>query len=58
MLDCKQSQIQQFFPNSRTDNSDSFNPIRSKIILIQDFMVIYILTKFGADWLIFVGARG
>ena len=24
---------------------------------IRDLMVIYILTKFGADWLIFVDAR-
>ena len=71
MLECKQSQIPQFFPNSRainsgcsdlicpifTDNSDSFDPIRSIIELIRDLMVIYILTKFGADWLLFVDAR-
>ena len=25
--------------------------------LIRDLMVIYILTKFGADWLLFVDAR-
>ena len=36
---------------------DSSGPITSIIILIRDLMVIYILTKFGADWLIFVDAR-
>ena len=28
--------------------------IRPKIELIRDLMVIYILTKFGADWLILI----
>ena len=32
-------------------------PISSIIKLIRDIIVIYILTKFGADWLIFVDAR-
>ena len=45
------------FSNSRADNSDSSGPISSIIELLQDPMVIYILTKFGADWLIFVDAR-
>ena len=36
---------------------DSSGPIISIIKLIRDLMVIYILTKFGTDWLIFVDAR-
>ena len=36
---------------------DSSGPIRSIIELIRDLVVIYFLTKFGADWLIFVDAR-
>ena len=44
------------FSNSWTDNSDSSGPISSIIELIRDLMVIYILTKFGVDWLIFVDA--
>ena len=45
------------FANSRANNSDSSALIKSIIELIQDLMVIYILTKFGADWLIFGDAR-
>ena len=45
------------FSNSRADNSDSSGPIRSIIELIRDLMVIYILTKFGADCSIFVDVR-
>ena len=45
------------FSNSRADNLDSSGPISSIIELMQDLMVIYILTKFGADWSIFVDAR-
>ena len=45
------------FSNSRADNSDCSGPISSIIELIRDLMVMYILTKFGADWLIFVDAR-
>ena len=45
------------FSNSRADNSDISGPISSIIELIRDLMVIYILTKFGADWSIFVDAR-
>ena len=55
MLESKHSQIWQI-SNSRADNSDSSCPIGS-IILIQALVVIYILTKFGDDWLIFVDAR-
>ena len=39
------------------DNSDSFGPIRSIMKLIRDLMITYILTKFGADWSIFVDDR-
>ena len=45
------------FANSRANNSDSSGMITSVIKLISDLMVTYILTKFGADWLIFVDAR-
>ena len=38
-------------------NSESSGLISSIIKLIRDLMVIYILTKFGADWLIFADAR-
>ena len=43
--------------NSRGNNSDSSGPIKSVINLILDLMVTYILTKFGADLLIFVDNR-
>ena len=39
------------FSNSRAENSDSSGPIPSIIKLIRDLMVIYDLTKYGADWL-------
>ena len=42
------------FSNSRADNSDSSGLISSIIKLIRALVVIYILTKFGDDWLIFV----
>ena len=45
------------FANSRASNSDSSGPIRSIIELNRDLKDTYILTKFGADWLIFVDAR-
>ena len=45
------------FSNSRADNSDSSGLISSIIELIRDLIFIYNLTKFGADWLIFVDAR-
>ena len=51
------SQIQQFFANSKADNSHGSGPIKSIIQLIQDLMVTYILTKFGADWFIFVDVK-
>ena len=44
------------FSNSMAVNFSS-GQISSIIKLIRDLMVIYILTKFGADWLIFVDAR-
>ena len=43
-------------PNSRADNSDSSGLISSIIELIRVLMVIYILSKSGSDWLIFVDA--
>ena len=45
------------FANSRANNLDSSVLIKSIIELIRDLMVTYNLTKFGADWLIFVDAR-
>ena len=42
---------------SRANNSGRSAPIKSIIELIRDFIVTYILTKFGADWLIFGDAR-
>ena len=45
------------FANSRANNSENSGPIKSIIELIRDLMVTYILTKSGADWLIFVDAR-
>ena len=45
------------FANSRANNSNSSSQIKPIIKLIQDLMVTYILTKFGADWLIFLDAR-
>ena len=45
------------FANSRANNSDSSGRIRSIIKLIRDLIVTKVLTKFGADWFIFVDAR-
>ena len=45
------------FAKSRENNSDSSGQIKSITKLIRDLMVTYILTKFGADWLIFVDDR-
>ena len=45
------------FFNSGASNSGRSGLIRPIIKLIRDLMVIYILTKFGDDWLIFVDAR-
>ena len=36
---------------------DSSGLIRSIIELIRDLMITYILTRFGADWSIFVDDR-
>ena len=68
MLECKQGNVNGRrtdagwvkngkFPNSRADNSDSSCTISPIIDLIRDLKVIYIWTKFGSDWLIFVDAR-
>ena len=57
MLECKQSHIQQFFPNSRANNSVCSNSIWPIYKLIQDLMGIYIVAKFGTDWSIFADAR-
>ena len=57
MLQCKQSQIQQFFSNLRANNSVRSALIKSIIKLIQDLMITYILTKIGADWLIVGDAK-
>ena len=57
MLERKQSQIQQFFPNSRANNSGSSDSICPIIKPIQDLMGIYIVAKIGTDWLIFADAR-
>ena len=46
------SQIQQFLQIQRQKTQT-----KSIIELIRDLMVTYILTKFGADWLMFGNAR-
>ena len=55
MLVCKKVKYGKF-SNLRANNSDSSGPIGLIIKLVRDLMVIYILTKFGADWLIFADA--
>ena len=50
MLGCKQSDSA-IFANSRANNSDSSFSVKSIIELIQDLIITYISTKFGADWL-------
>ena len=42
--------------NSRANNSTCSGPITPLITLIRDIRVIYILTNFGTNWLIFVDA--
>ena len=54
MLESKHSQIWQIFLFKGRQLSSS--PISSIIELIWTLVVIYILTKFGDDWLIFVDA--
>ena len=44
------------FSNSRVNNSTCSGPITPLIKLIYDLRVIYILTNFGTNWLIFVDA--
>ena len=57
MLECKQSQMQQFFPKSRANKSGCYGLICLIIELIQDLIDIYILAKFGTDWSISADAR-
>ena len=57
MIECKQSRIQQFFPNSRANNSGCSNSTRPVIKLMRDLMGRYILAKFDTDWSIFADAR-
>ena len=52
MLECNQSQIQQFL-QIQGEITDISALIKSIIALIRDLMVTYILTKVGAEWLIF-----
>ena len=56
MLECNKVKYGKF-SNSRADNLDSSGPISSIMEVMRDLMVIYILNKFGADWLISVDAR-
>ena len=51
------TKVQQFFLIQGEITQDGSGPIKFIIDLIQDLMVTYILTKFGADWLVFVDAR-
>ena len=53
LLGCKRS-YSAFFANSRANYSDSYGLIKFIIELIRDLMITYILTKFGADWSIFL----
>ena len=57
MLECKQTQIQQFFSSSRAHNYECSNLIIPIIKFIRDLIVIYIETKFGAYWFILADAR-
>ena len=56
MLKCKQSRFSNF-PNSRANNSGCSDSICPIIEIIQDFMGIYIVAKFGTDWSIFADPR-
>ena len=53
MLECKQSQFQQFFQIQ----GQITGLICSIIELIRDLVGIYIVAKFGTDWSIFADAR-
>ena len=57
MLKCKQSQIPQFFLNSRANNSGCSDSICPIFEVILDFMRIYVVAKSGTDWSIFADAR-
>ena len=56
MLESKQSNMTNFRIQGQTTR-DSSGPIDSIIEPVRALVVIYILTKFGDDWLIFVDAR-
>ena len=45
------------FLHLRADNLDSLGLIPTIIIVIRDLMVLFILTKFSTDWLIFLDPR-
>ena len=53
MLQCKQSEIYQFFKFNGNKSSCS-GPVTPILELTRDRMALYRLTKFGADWLIIV----
>ena len=57
MLECKQSQIPQFFQIQGQITPRCSDSICPRIELIRDFMGIYIVAKFGTDWSIFADAR-
>ena len=57
MLESKQSQIKKKFPYSSADNSRCYCQIWPIIELIQDLIVIYIVTMFGTLRSTFVDAR-
>ena len=57
MLECKQSKIPQLLKNSRANNSACSDSICPIIDPMRDFMGIYIVAKFGTEWLIFADAR-
>ena len=45
------------FSNSRANKCNHSNPTTAIIKLKQHLMTLYLLSKFGADWLIIVDAR-
>ena len=57
MIECKQSHIQQIFPNSRANNSGCSGSIPPIIELIRDLIGIHIVANFCTDWSIFADAR-
>ena len=55
MLEGKQANMANLLIQGQTTHTSG--PISSIIKLVRDLMVIYTLSKFGADWSIFVDAR-